>query len=154
MSLRSCRQRSKQRLLLSASGRRRALNELRGSVTICDARNRPLAHGIQSLASGILGSAEQAGIVSSSESQMRAQQAYRSSMEPKQITLKFYEASLLPLDSPRWSELTHAYGSASDTPALLRQLASLPRADGDAEPWFSLWSSLAHQGGTVQKGVN
>lgn len=67
-------------------------------------------------------------------------------MEPKQITLKFDETSLIPLDSPRWSELTHAYGSASNTPALLRQLASLPRADGDAEPWFSLWSSLAHQG--------
>jgi len=31
-------------------------------------------------------------------------------------------------------------------PALLRQLATLPPADADAEPWFSLWSALAHQG--------
>jgi len=53
---------------------------------------------------------------------------------------------LIPLDSPLWSELKHAYGAAGDTPALLRQLASLPAGVGESEPWFSLWSSLAHQG--------
>jgi hypothetical protein len=53
---------------------------------------------------------------------------------------------LLALDSHRWSELSHAYGAASDTPALLRQLSSLPASDGDADPWFGIWSSLAHQG--------
>lgn len=53
---------------------------------------------------------------------------------------------MLSLDSHRWSELRHAYGAAGDTPALLRQLSSLPTSAGDAEPWFSLWSSLAHQG--------
>jgi len=53
---------------------------------------------------------------------------------------------LLSLDSPRWGELRHAYGAASDTPALLSQLKSLPDACGKSEPWFSLWSSLAHQG--------
>jgi hypothetical protein len=53
---------------------------------------------------------------------------------------------MLSLDSPRWAELRHAYGSASDVPALLRQLSSLPAADGDQEPWTSLWSALAHQG--------
>jgi hypothetical protein len=35
---------------------------------------------------------------------------------------------------------------ASDIPALLRQLDELPGAAGDAEPWRSLWSALAHQG--------
>jgi len=52
----------------------------------------------------------------------------------------------LPLDSPRWQELEHAYGKAADIPALLRQLASLPSSGPDDEPWFSLWSALAHQG--------
>lgn len=54
---------------------------------------------------------------------------------------------MLSLHDPKWSELKHAYGSASDTPGLLRQLQSLPSSEGDKEPWFSLWSSLAHQGG-------
>ncbi len=53
---------------------------------------------------------------------------------------------MLSLDNPRWGELQHAYGAASDTPALLRQLQSLPDAAGESEPWFTLWSSLAHQG--------
>jgi hypothetical protein len=53
---------------------------------------------------------------------------------------------LLSLDSHRWSELRHAYGAAGDMPALLRQLSSLPASAGDAEPWFTIWSSLAHQG--------
>ena len=52
---------------------------------------------------------------------------------------------MLSLDSPRWSELEHAYGAASDIPALLRRLDTLPGADGEQEPWFSLWSALAHQ---------
>jgi hypothetical protein len=53
---------------------------------------------------------------------------------------------MLSLESPLWSDLRHAYGVASDTPALLRQLQSLPDSSGESEPWFSLWSSLAHQG--------
>ncbi|WP_218188457.1 hypothetical protein [Desulfosarcina cetonica] len=53
---------------------------------------------------------------------------------------------MLSLDSPKWSELKHAYGFASDIPALLRQLESLPSSEGNDEPWFSLWSALAHQG--------
>ena len=52
----------------------------------------------------------------------------------------------LSLDDPRWNSLEHAYGAASDIPALLRQLAELPESDGESEPWFSLWSALAHQG--------
>ena len=53
---------------------------------------------------------------------------------------------MLSLDSIRWSELEHAYGEASDIPDLLRQLSSLPASKGEDEPWYSLWSALAHQG--------
>lgn len=53
---------------------------------------------------------------------------------------------MLSLDSPRWSELSHAYGRADDIPNLLRQLQSLPSSENDKEPWFSIWSALAHQG--------
>jgi hypothetical protein len=53
---------------------------------------------------------------------------------------------MLSLDSPQWSKLEHAYGKASNIPELLRQLDKFPSSKGDSEPWFSLWSSLAHQG--------
>lgn len=53
---------------------------------------------------------------------------------------------MLSLDSPRWKELGHAYGAAIDTPRLLQQLYSYPSSEGESEPWFTLWSSLAHQG--------
>jgi len=53
---------------------------------------------------------------------------------------------LLSLNDPRWTELHHAYGDAADIPALLGQLAELPSSEGDKEPWFSIWSALAHQG--------
>src|SRR5262245_50914440 len=53
---------------------------------------------------------------------------------------------MLDLDSDRWAELSHAYGDAADIPELLAQLKSLPKSDGESEPWFSLWSALAHQG--------
>ncbi len=54
---------------------------------------------------------------------------------------------MLALDSPFWSELRHAYGVASDIPALLSQLTSYPNeASYQDEPWFTLWSSLCHQG--------
>jgi hypothetical protein len=53
---------------------------------------------------------------------------------------------VISLDSPYWASLQHAYGNASDIPALLRQLKTLPSAEGNAEPWFSIWSALAHQG--------
>jgi hypothetical protein len=48
---------------------------------------------------------------------------------------------MLSLESPRWKELKHAYGVASDTPTLLQQLDTLPDASGQSEPWFTLWSS-------------
>ncbi len=53
---------------------------------------------------------------------------------------------MLSLDSPRWQELEHAYGWATDTPELLLQLSNFPKSEGKSEPWFSIWSSLAHQG--------
>lgn len=56
------------------------------------------------------------------------------------------DLNALPLDSARWATLEHAYGKASDLPAMLRQLDALPEAIGNEEPWFSLWSALAHQG--------
>jgi hypothetical protein len=51
---------------------------------------------------------------------------------------------MLSLDSPRWSQLRHAYGDASDIPALLRRLTA--DSSGEKEPWESIWSALAHQG--------
>jgi hypothetical protein len=55
---------------------------------------------------------------------------------------------MLPLDDPRWKELQHAYGDAADVPDMLRALASStgPKTGCQDEPWFSLWSSLCHQG--------
>jgi hypothetical protein len=53
---------------------------------------------------------------------------------------------MLDLNSPRWAELEDAYGSAAKIPGLLGQLQTLPGDTQDAEPWFSLWSALAHQG--------
>ncbi len=53
---------------------------------------------------------------------------------------------MLELDDSRWAELHHAYGSAADIPGLLRRLKSSSTSIGQNEPWFTLWSSLAHQG--------
>ncbi len=56
--------------------------------------------------------------------------------------------SMLPLNDKRWMELRHAYGKANDTPDYIKQLHDdpSPRRDYKDEPWFSLWSSLCHQG--------
>ena len=56
---------------------------------------------------------------------------------------------MLSLESNDWSQLTHAYGAANDIPGLLAQLSEYPSKSGyDSEPFFSLWSSLCHQGDT------
>ena len=53
---------------------------------------------------------------------------------------------MLPLESPRWNELRDAYGLAKNIPALLRAAADKPKSSNyKDEPWFSLWSALAHQ---------
>lgn len=52
----------------------------------------------------------------------------------------------LSLDSPRWAELKHAYGNATDIPAQLREVtATVPRGDL-GKTWVDIWSALAHQG--------
>lgn len=53
---------------------------------------------------------------------------------------------MLSLDSPRWGDLEHAYGRAADVPSLLGALRDFPTSEGRREPWFSIWSALAHQG--------
>jgi hypothetical protein len=78
---------------------------------------------------------------------------------------------MLDLESPYWAELTHAFGTAAkshsvpttwfagegesdfevvvDIPSLLRQLESSPVSASDdwkADPWYSLWGTLCHQG--------
>jgi hypothetical protein len=54
---------------------------------------------------------------------------------------------MIPLYAPEWVRLQHAYGTASDIPDLLRQLAADPRQKkSNEEPWESLWSALCHQG--------
>ena len=56
---------------------------------------------------------------------------------------------MLPLDSQRWAELTHAGSSPEQIPTLLRQLEQEPdhvSLDYREDPWFSLWSALCHQG--------
>ena len=53
---------------------------------------------------------------------------------------------MLELDSPKWRNLSHAYGAASDVPQLIKQLKNAPPPkDENSEPWFTLWNSLCHQ---------
>jgi len=46
-----------------------------------------------------------------------------------------------------WNNLTHAYGEATDIPALLSEAetAAAPYEYTD-DPWYTLWSFLCHQG--------
>lgn len=54
---------------------------------------------------------------------------------------------MLPLDDKRWSDLRGAYGPATDVPVMLKDLADFPEEiDNQSEPYFSLWSTLCHQG--------
>ena len=57
---------------------------------------------------------------------------------------------MMSLDSPDWANLKHAYGNASDIPALLQHLEAHPTEEENAppwsEPWYSLYGALAHQG--------
>ena len=56
---------------------------------------------------------------------------------------------MLELDNKEWEQLSHAYGKAGNIPSLLRKLDTYPAADNyEAEPYFSLWSALCHQGDT------
>src|SRR5262245_13646464 len=56
---------------------------------------------------------------------------------------------MIPLDSPDWSGLRHAYGPAADTPrklAELREACRDPKAYHEAWNRADFWSSLCHQG--------
>lgn len=48
---------------------------------------------------------------------------------------------MLDLQSPRWAELRHAYGSAEDVPEMLRRI----QLSWDKKAWFDVWSALCHQ---------
>jgi len=51
------------------------------------------------------------------------------------------------MDPINWNELDHAYGKASDIPQLLNDLEEYPFFEKyDDEPFYTLWSSLCHQG--------
>lgn len=49
---------------------------------------------------------------------------------------------MLPLTSPRWAELSQAYGNATDVPRLIDALARLNDEESRAEVWFALWRML------------
>jgi hypothetical protein len=53
---------------------------------------------------------------------------------------------MLDLDSPRWSELEHAYGKAKNIPSFLAKLSDATETKIKKDAWFYLWSALAHQG--------
>src|SRR5581483_8408649 len=52
---------------------------------------------------------------------------------------------MLPLDSPLWSHLSHAYGNASDVPALIAQLRSSSPAERK-EVQAELSNTIMHKG--------
>ncbi|HUE70384.1 MAG TPA: hypothetical protein VMP01_05790 [Pirellulaceae bacterium] len=53
---------------------------------------------------------------------------------------------VVPLDSPRWNVLRHAYGQAGDTPDLIRAIRSESNPNyHDGGAWFAVYSSLFHQ---------
>jgi hypothetical protein len=56
---------------------------------------------------------------------------------------------MLSLKDPRWTTLSHAYGSASGIPDLLARAAQDFRPGHEqGTAWFDLWSALCHQGDT------
>jgi len=56
-------------------------------------------------------------------------------------------AAVIELSSRRWKELTQAYGSAENIPAMLEQWgSSTAPLDSKSKLWTDLWSCLCHQG--------
>lgn len=54
---------------------------------------------------------------------------------------------MLDLNTTEWSKFRHAYGDASNLPELINELKNAPYPNEYTdEPWFTLWSSLCHQG--------
>ena len=57
------------------------------------------------------------------------------------------ENAPLPLDSPRWSELAHVYGSAVDMPVAIRRLERLDHIEAHCDgPLVEITSAIYHQG--------
>lgn len=54
---------------------------------------------------------------------------------------------MLSLDSPRWKELRHAYGPATDIPGLIKAIAESDPTEmrKHPSPWKEVWSNLCHQ---------
>lgn len=61
------------------------------------------------------------------------------------LTLSTFKLSYIPLDSPSWAHLEHAYGTAQNIPALISQLYKKPNTP-NKKTWDELWSALTHQG--------
>jgi hypothetical protein len=56
---------------------------------------------------------------------------------------------VVPLDSPRWNDLRHAYGPAGDVPDLIRAVEAEATPDySDGGAWCEVYSSLFHQHST------
>jgi hypothetical protein len=53
---------------------------------------------------------------------------------------------MIDLASDRWGELQHAYGLASDVPAMLTRLSRAADAEARRQAWEPIWSALCHQG--------
>ena len=54
---------------------------------------------------------------------------------------------MIELEESAWKKYEHAYGGAEDIPSLLKKLSDFPESENyQSEPFFSLWSSLCHQG--------
>ena len=54
------------------------------------------------------------------------------------------------LDAIRWSELTHAYGSAEDIPEILRDLAAGLDDGYERTPLYELFGNIYHQGSVYE----
>lgn len=59
---------------------------------------------------------------------------------------------MIPLDSPRWAELAHAFGTAEDIPRLLEALAVMEGERERAELWFGVWATLCPEERSVTAG--
>ncbi|MEO7456359.1 MAG: hypothetical protein ABIY52_08855 [Gemmatimonadaceae bacterium] len=58
-------------------------------------------------------------------------------------------SAMLPLDSARWAELEHAYGSAEDIPRLLGALATAEGERERGELWYGAMATLCPEGRAV-----
>lgn len=61
-------------------------------------------------------------------------------------TMTHPDIPCLSLDSLRWAELEHAYGNATNIPALLREVTATVPSRDRTKTWDDIWSALAHQG--------